>query len=38
LASEFSSVEDLRAAERLIDRKIAAFVKGCEGDIGPDNA
>lgn len=38
LASEFSSAEDLWAAERLIERKIAAFVRSCEGDVGPDNA
>lgn len=38
LASEFSSAEDLRAAEGLIERKIAAFVRSCEGDDGPDNA
>jgi hypothetical protein len=30
LASDFSSVAELREAERLIDRKIAAFVEACE--------
>ena len=30
LASDFSSVEELLEAERLIDRKIAAFVQACE--------
>ena len=30
LASDFSSVEELLEAERLIDRKIAAFVRACE--------
>jgi hypothetical protein len=30
LASEFSSADELRAAERLIDQKINAFVQGCE--------
>ncbi len=38
LASEFSSAEDLRAAERLIERKIAVFVRSCGGEVGPDNA
>jgi hypothetical protein len=38
LASEFSSAEDLREAERRIERRIAAFVRSCEGDDGPDHA
>ena len=38
LASEFSSAEDMRAAERLVERKIAAFVRSCEGDVGLDSA
>ena len=32
LASEFSSVDELREAERRIDRKIAAFVRCCDPD------
>ena len=30
LASEFSSADELRAAERLIDQKISAFVRSCD--------
>ncbi len=38
LASDFSSAEELRAAERLIERKIAAFARSCEGDVGLNDA
>ncbi len=34
LASDFSSVEELRRAERLIEDKIAAFVQSCRTEVG----
>lgn len=38
LASSFSSAEELQAAEQLVEGKIAAFVRNCEGDNGLNNA
>jgi hypothetical protein len=38
LASEFPSAEALRSAERLIGRRIGAFVRSCQVDTGLQNA
>ncbi len=38
LASDFSSVEEIREAERLIALRIDDFVRSCEGPDGPNRA
>ncbi len=38
LASDFSSAEELREAERLLESRIEAFVRSCEAPDGPNRA